>query len=316
MNSLSRFTNLYPLSKTLRFELKPIGNTKQYIEAKGLLDEDKHRAESYKKVKKVIDEYHKHFIQLALQNHSLNDDLLTQYLAEKDNKNKEKLADKLRADIANVLSKHEQYKTIYGSELFKGKKEARAILIDFLDILPEQQIAQLPIESREDGIKIVESFALFSTYFGGFHENRKNMYSKEALGTAIAYRIIHENLPRFLDNRDSYKKKIQHSELIQQFSELEQIFAQPLRELACLAQQNKIDDEVTPLSITDLFDVEHFSRVMTQKGIEAYNLILGGYSKENGDKVQGLNERINLFNQQQTEKSQRLPILNVVYKGI
>ena len=52
MNSLKKFTNLYSLSKTLRFELKPIGKTLEYIEKEGILTKDEQRLESYKKVKK------------------------------------------------------------------------------------------------------------------------------------------------------------------------------------------------------------------------------------------------------------------------
>ena len=55
MKAFENFTGLYPLSKTLRFELKPIGRTLEYIEKNGLLDRDKHRASSYVKVKKNSD---------------------------------------------------------------------------------------------------------------------------------------------------------------------------------------------------------------------------------------------------------------------
>lgn len=68
MSNFSDFTGLFSLSKTLRFELKPIGKTLENIEKKGLLAEDEKRAESYKKVKKLIDEYHKTFIENALSN--------------------------------------------------------------------------------------------------------------------------------------------------------------------------------------------------------------------------------------------------------
>lgn len=54
MKTLSDFTNLFPLSKTLRFKLIPIGNTLKNIEASGILDEDRHRAESYVKVNEII----------------------------------------------------------------------------------------------------------------------------------------------------------------------------------------------------------------------------------------------------------------------
>jgi CRISPR-associated protein Cpf1 len=62
MKNLEDFTNLYSLSKTLRFELIPVGKTLECIEKNGLLHQDEQRAESYKKVKKIIDEYHKAFI--------------------------------------------------------------------------------------------------------------------------------------------------------------------------------------------------------------------------------------------------------------
>ena len=66
MSKYSEFTGLYPLSKTLRFELKPIGKTKENIEKNGILERDNERAIAYKAVKKVIDEYHKSFIELKL----------------------------------------------------------------------------------------------------------------------------------------------------------------------------------------------------------------------------------------------------------
>lgn len=51
MKQLSELTGLYSLSKTLRFELKPIGKTLEYIESKGLIAQDEQRAEEYKKVR-------------------------------------------------------------------------------------------------------------------------------------------------------------------------------------------------------------------------------------------------------------------------
>ena len=69
--SYSDFTGLYPLSKTLRFELKPIGKTKENIERNGILERDDQRAIGYKAIKKVIDEYHKAFIELMLDSFEL-----------------------------------------------------------------------------------------------------------------------------------------------------------------------------------------------------------------------------------------------------
>jgi CRISPR-associated protein Cpf1 len=41
------FTNMYSLSKTLRFELKPIGKTLEHIKQKGLIEEDKEREKDF-----------------------------------------------------------------------------------------------------------------------------------------------------------------------------------------------------------------------------------------------------------------------------
>ncbi|PIU63092.1 hypothetical protein COS83_01255, partial [archaeon CG07_land_8_20_14_0_80_38_8] len=65
-SALSTLINKYSLSKTLRFELIPIGKTKESIDRKGLLSQDVKRAQSYKEVKKIIDEYHKEFIEKSL----------------------------------------------------------------------------------------------------------------------------------------------------------------------------------------------------------------------------------------------------------
>ena len=72
MSQLEQFTGLYPLSKTLRFELIPIGKTRDNIEKSGILERDNRRAVGYKAVKKVIDEYHKSFIELMLNDFELD----------------------------------------------------------------------------------------------------------------------------------------------------------------------------------------------------------------------------------------------------
>ena len=65
-NIFEKFINKYQVSKTLRFELIPQGNTLENIKKNGILDEDEHRAESYKIVKEIIDRYHKAFIEDTL----------------------------------------------------------------------------------------------------------------------------------------------------------------------------------------------------------------------------------------------------------
>ena len=61
MKKLKEFIGVYPVSKTLRFELRPVGKTLEWIENAKVLERDEQKAEDYPKVKTLIDEYHKVF---------------------------------------------------------------------------------------------------------------------------------------------------------------------------------------------------------------------------------------------------------------
>ena len=77
--NFEQFTNLYKVQKTLRFELKPIGETVINIKKVDLLKADETRAENYKKAKKIIDEFHKDFIQQRLSRFSFEEADLGNY---------------------------------------------------------------------------------------------------------------------------------------------------------------------------------------------------------------------------------------------
>ena len=109
MNVFEQITNLYPVIKTLRFELKPIGKTLENIEKKGLIAQDDQRAQEYEKVKDIIDRYHKQFIKMCLYDLKLklksdgNYDSLEEYigLISQTNRNgkENKLFDKIKENL-------------------------------------------------------------------------------------------------------------------------------------------------------------------------------------------------------------------------
>ena len=133
MTPLKRFTRVYPLQKTLRFELKPIGKTLENVISSGLLEQDQHRADSYIKVKGIIDEYHKAFIETVLNDFKLNytdegkknslEEFYTCYMCKsKDDVQKklfEEIQGKLRKQIADCFSKDDKFKRIDKKELIK-----------------------------------------------------------------------------------------------------------------------------------------------------------------------------------------------------
>ena len=292
MESMKDLTGQYSLSKTLRFELKPIGKTLEHIEQKGLLTQDEQRAEEYELMKGIIDRYHKAFITMCLRNCKIKvnntDDeldsleeyssLLSKSKRDADDEDKlEKIKENLRKQIVNAFKSGNTYGDLFKKELIKNH------LPDFVTDEEEKQV--------------VEHFCNFTTYFTGFHDNRKNMYSDEAKSTAIAYRLIHENFPRFFDNIRSFAK-ISESEVANRFPEIESAFSLYLN----------------VEHIADMFHVDYFPVVLTQEQIDVYNNIIGGKTEEDGTKIQGINEYINLYNQHHPDV--KLPFLKPLYKMI
>ncbi len=301
----SKFTNQYSLSKTLRFALKPVGKTKELFDniqnnenpLQQVIEEDKKRAEQYKKAKKIIDEYHKDFISKTLENFSFQEEDLLKfdeaYNVIKKHINKHS---KTKSKKKKELSK-EQYDE-YSDNWSKEKDEFETILQKIQERLRKQVANKfrdehlfkkefiqkilpkwleentLKLDEIEEPQKIIKEFNSWSTYFRGFNENRKNIYTDKAQSTSIGYRLIHENFPRFLNNIECYKKA---RDLGINFSEVEDNFS---------------------VKLDDVFSLHYFNQCLNQKGIEHYNLIRGGQSYSDNRKKQGVNEIINLASQQ------------------
>ena len=312
MHTYSEFTGLYQLSKTLRFELKPIGKTKENIEKNGILERDNERAIAYKAVKKVIDEYHKVFIELMLDGFELDKGSLDEFyylyhLPTSDPKRKTdltKVQEVLRKKISEHFTKSEQYKRLFGKELI------REDLVEFVktpqygniirempgnEHLTDKEVKQIQESVQND----IAQFDDFTTYFVGFYDNRKNMYVADDKATSIAHRMIDENLPKFVDNMDVFDR-IAASDVATHFDGL----------------YKAMESYLNVNEITELFQLDYFSMMLTQKQIDVYNAIIGGKVLDDGTKVQGLNEYVNLYNQQQKDKSKRLPKLKPLFKQI
>lgn len=293
MKTLKQFTHSYPLSKTLRFELKPIGKTLDFIQRKGLINQDQELALSYQKVKKIIDQYHKYFIEFALDDVQLTklEEYQKLYNAPAERKKENNFKKELE-DVQNALRKEivKGFKTGSAKKIFSDLNKKELITIHIANWLSDQ-------DDKEE----VKRFKEFTTYFTGFHENRQNMYSDKEQSTAIAFRLIHENLPRFLDNIKVYERFKNIPELHEKSKIL----------------YKAIEEYLNIESIDEAFELNYYNIVLTQKQIDVYNLIIGGKTIDDGrTKIQGLNEYINLYNQRQKDRQNRIPKLKPLYKQI
>ena len=309
---MKQFTNLYQLSKTLRFELKPIGKTKENIEKSGILERDNQRDIAYKAVKKVIDEYHKAFIEIMLNDFELQYEQLEEYFHlyhisnSEEPKKKEKLQkiqENLRKQISDKFTKSEQYKRLFGKELIKEDLSEFVNTSQFEHYirtqkgndLSDEQVRQIQERTLED----IDQFKDFTTYFSGFHQNRQNMYVADDKATSIAHRMIDENLPKFIDNMKTFAE-IAESDVAEHFADI----------------YSEMESYLNVNDIREMFQLDYFSMVLTQKQIDVYNAIIGGKTLADGTKIQGLNEYVNLYNQQQKKKEDRLPKLKPLFKQI
>ena len=290
--------NGYSRSITLRNKLIPIGKTEENLQKLNLLESDKKRADSYQEVKNLIDDFHRSFIQDVLSKANFEwgplydefDFYQSQKDKEKKNKMKaelQKLQGVMRAKIVKSFTDDERFKKLFAKELLT-------------ELLPEiiKSAAPETVSNKEDALTVFKSF---STYFTGFHENRKNMYSPEEKSTAISYRIVNENFPKFYANVKFYKY-------------LEENFPAIISET-----EESLKDFLNGKKLKDIFTQEAFNEVLSQTGIDFYNTVIGGIADKAGnEKVQGLNEKINLARQKipDSEKNKLRGKMLVLFKQI
>ena len=311
------FIHQYSLSKTLRFEAIPIGETRNNFINNGMLKRDEHRAESYVKVKKLIDEYHKAFIDRILNDGCLNYedkgeyDSLTEYYAlysaprkdEAERKHFKDTQQHLRDQVVKKLTSDNAYKHLFNKELIESykdkedkKKLNQADLVQFINTANLKQRLNL---SKEEAKDLVQEFCGFTTYFGDFYQNRENMYSAEEKSTGIAYRLINENLPKFIDNMETFKKIAAIPEMEDNLKEI----------------HDNLSEHLNVENIQDMFQLNYYNQLLTQKQIEVYNAIIGGKTDdEHKEKIKGINEYVNLYNQ--AHKDAKLPKLKTLFKQI
>ena len=290
--------NGYSRSITLRNRLVPIGKTEENINHFRLLENDKKRADSYQEVKNIIDDFHRSFIQDVLSNANFEwgplFDEFDLYQSKNDKAEKEKIKPDLqklqslmRTKVVKKFTSDERFKKLFAKELLS-------------ELLPEiiKSADPTTISNKEEALK---AFDKFSTYFTGFHENRKNLYSEEEKSTAISYRIVNENFPKFYSN-------------VKLFEKLEKEFPSIISDT-----EESLKTILNGKKLKDIFNPDAFNECLTQTGIDFYNTIIGGVSGEAGtQKIQGLNEKINLARQQlpDTEKNKLRGKMVVLFKQI
>jgi len=298
------FIDLYSLTKTLCFELKPVGNTQKMLDENEVFSKDKLIKDKYIKTKLYFNRLHREFIEDALFGITLSD--LSDYRTalnnwNKDRKNKEyetclKVEEKrLREEIVEFFNnkandwaenryKHIGLKNKNTEILFE-----EAVFSILGDRYGKRKDTEIKDEVNNKTVSVFDSWKRFTGYFIKFQETRRNFYKSDGKETAIATRIINQNLKRFCDNLEIYESirdKVNFSVIEKELS----------------------------ISLKNVFSLEYYNKCLLQVGIDKYNEIVGGRTEKNGEKKKGLNEYINKY--KQDNKSERLPFLITLDKQI
>jgi hypothetical protein len=307
--SFDQFTNQYSLSKTLRFELKPMGNTQQMLEDNNVFGKDKNIQKKYEQTKPFFDRLHREFVKESLSNAKIDGlkeyfEIWKEWQGDKKDKNKKKKLEnkekELRKNIvqlfdataekwlegkySNVQMKKNDKGFLFEENVFallkeRYGKEEKAFLID--------EKGSFVLDEEKEKISLFSDWKGFVGYFGKFFETRKNFYKDEGKAGQIATRIINQNLRRFCSNILDFQKV----EKKVNFIEVENSFE---------------------IQISELFSVEYYNNCLEQEGIDRYNSILGADSKVQGK--EGINQYINKY--RQIHKGEKLSFLKALDKQI
>lgn len=318
--SLKELTGLYGLSKTLRFELKPEEETKEKfdtwikelenvndindsIKEGNLFAKDKAIFKAYLALKPILDSIHEQFITLALQSEEAGKIDFSDYYEKYLKSDKLDVEEKrLRTEIGKLyLVPAKQFAVIKNGKSNLKESKPYEVLTDKLILsFIEQNITSYTDKIPEEELKKhLESFNGFFTYFSGFNINRENYYAtKEKKSTAVATRIVHENLPVFCNN-------------IMRFEKNKDIYKRMYDELKTNNRETKLktetgEKEAEPIS-EEIFNITHFSKCLSQSQIETYNEIIGNN-----------NLLINLYNQLHSKDTdfRRIQLFETLYKQI
>ena len=341
------FTCQYSLSKTLRFELKPVGKTRENMDADLKYDEnlrtfftDQKIEDAYQILKPVFDKIHEEFITKSLESAEAKAIDFSKYFnlykkqkAEQDKDERKKMDKPLQDEEKRLRKEFEKLYIAAGKEFkaaagkdnknkdvleesgckvlteagiltyLKNKLKDDPIYFDGLK-LPEVKILVENNKTNKEKIeKALEKINKFFTYFGGFNQNRENYYSTDGKATAVASRVVDENLPKFIDNLFSYEKN--KDEYGKVFAELQNAGKELKLKNPKWDGTNKTAEFIPAYDIKDdeaNFAIESFANYFSQPEIDAYN-----------EKVANVNYLVNLHYQQTKNK---LPKFKILFKQI
>ena len=234
--------NKVEIQKTLRAELNPYGKT-DVNSFKDVIERDRERYESRKEVMNMIDERHKTFLS-CITDAPLDfmhlENVLAKFNANKKDKNVKKKLESLQKEMC--------------AELMKWiESNNKAEFIRLTAATPAGIIAEL--SSQYPNNKHLSLFNNFASYLIDYSKSRSNIYSKSNKHGSVSHRLITDNFPKFVQNKNAYMKLVES--LPNLMSDVLDVYPQ-------------FADFISAFASTD-----RYMMFASQDGIMRYNIIAG-----------------------------------------
>ena len=263
------FINYDPVSKTIRNGLIPTEYTLKNIEETGVLVSDEYRAEVRNVLKKIMDDYYKEYINMCL-NREIKMDWSTLFDAyELMKKGKmipkeiEKIQDEKRIELYGILSAYDEFKKMFSAKMIT-------------ELLPQfiSQSTGYNEDEKKQYEEVIHIYSRFTSDFTDFFQNRKNVFSSAGIATSICNRIVNENAEIFSDNKNTFDR------IKKDISYIDEIIDSDLKTY------------LDGWELEQIYSVDFYSRLMSQSGIDFYNMISGAVNKAVNEYCQknGLNK--------------------------
>lgn len=182
MDLYENMHNIQALSKTIRFELKPVGKTKENLSEH--IKKGKETAEKYQELKPILDSYYRDFINKAFESVNISfSEYYDEFNKSDFNEKKEKINDDYRKKLFELLKNADNFKILFESKFLKYA---------------------IKNEKETENLEILNHFNKFSTYLVPYFQSRKNIISQEAIHTSALYRAVDENLEIFCSNINAF----------------------------------------------------------------------------------------------------------------
>lgn len=298
------FTRKYALSKTLRFELKPVGKTEQFLKDNKIIEKDKTIDDSYNHAKFYFDTLHQRFIDVALdidKTKSLqfakfadfleknNSCLLTKRKLFKEARTKKdaRRVDFLQKEINNIEQEiANERKRLYSAIRVLFDKEAEEWKEKYQGKVLEngERIKFSKSDIKQKGTSFLTAAGILQILKYEFPESKETEFQK--MGWPSLYVEEQENPGKKRYIFDSFEKFTGYLSKFQQTRDnlyagdgtstavatrIISNFEIFLADVKTFNEKYKTNHKEIGFNETHIFGIEHYRFCLFQKGIEALN---------------------------------------------